>query len=141
MNIINNEALGWLVYKTRKLLNNKLQNLLKDCGISSEQLGILNLIHAKQGCNQKEVAEILLKDRAAVSRILNILEKNKLVRRKNSSNDRREFLLYITDKGNGIYEKAIKIVNQQVQEIDSIFSENERKQFKKLLNKLISDIE
>jgi DNA-binding MarR family transcriptional regulator len=141
MNIINNETLGWLVSKARKLLNNKLQNQLKDCGISYEQMSILNLIYMKEGRNQKELAEGSQKDRASITRILDILEKNKLVRRENSSNDRREFLLYTTDKGNGIYKKAIKIVNQQAQEIDSIFSEIEQEQFKKLLKKLISKIE
>ena len=52
-----------------------------------------------------------------------------------------EFLLYTTDKGNGIYKKAIKVVNQQVQEIDSIFSKIEQEQFKNLLKKLISKVE
>jgi MarR family transcriptional regulator for hemolysin len=141
MNIVNNETLGWLVYKARKLLDNKLQNLLKDCGISYEQMSILKLIYMKEGCNQKELAEGSQKDRASVTRILDILEKNNLVRRENSSNDRREFLLYITDKGNGICKKAIKVVNQQVKEIDSIFSENEQEQFKNLLKKLISKVE
>ena len=94
MNIINNESLGWLVYKARRLLKNNLQNQLKDCGISSEQLSILNLIYMKEGCNQKELAETSQKDRASVTRILDILEKNNLVRRENSSNDRRVPAIY-----------------------------------------------
>lgn len=140
MHILNNETIGALVYKARKLLKNKLQNQLKECGISSEQLSILKLIYAKEGCNQKELAEGSMKDRAVVTRILDILEKKDLVRRENSPNDGREFLLFITGKGKNVFDEAVKVVNQQTLEIDSIFSEMELRKFKDLLNKLITKL-
>lgn len=138
---ISNDTIGWLVYKARRLMKNKLQNQLKDSGVSSEQLKILDLIASKQGCNQKELAESSLKDRSAVTRILDILEKKNLVRREISSHDRREFLLYTTEKGNGVYIEAVKVVGQETEEIDSIFNEIELEQFKNLLKKLISKLE
>lgn len=140
MQNIFNETIEWLIYQARKLMKNKLQNELKVCGISTEQLSILNLIFTEIGHNQKQLAENSLKDGAAVTRILDVLEKKDLVRRENSPNDRREFLLYTTDKGNSVYNEAVKLVGSHTQEIDSIFSESEREQFKNLLNKLISNL-
>jgi DNA-binding MarR family transcriptional regulator len=140
MNNINNESIGWQVSKARKLLKNKLQNRLKDRAISSEQLKILNLIISKQGCNQKELAESSEKDRAAVTRILNILETNNLVRRESSKRDRREFLLYTTKKGLGVYSEAVKVLNHETNAVESLFSKTELKQFKILLKKLISKL-
>ena len=114
MNVINSESISWQISKAKKLLKNKLQNRLKDSGISSEQLKLLNLIVSKQGCNQKELGKSSEKDRAAVTRILNILEINNLVRRESSTRDKREFLLYATEKGLSVYSKAVKVLNHEL---------------------------
>jgi MarR family transcriptional regulator for hemolysin len=140
VNNINNDSISWQISKAKKLLKNKLQNRLKDSGISSEQLKTLNLIVTKQGCNQKELAESSEKDRSAITRILNILETNKLVRRESSPHDRREFLLYATEKGFRVYGKAVKVLNHETGAVESYFSKTELKQFNILLKKLISKL-
>jgi DNA-binding MarR family transcriptional regulator len=140
MDNINSGSIGWQISKARKLLQNKLQNRLKDSGLSSEQLKVLNLIVSKQGCNQKELGESSEKDRAAVTRILNILETNGMVRRVSSARDKREFLLYPTKEGSDVYDKAVKVLNHETEAVESLFSAAERKQFKILLKKLISKL-
>lgn len=140
MKYIFNETIGWLIYKARYLTKNRLQRKLKDYDISTEQWSILSMIYLKEGCNQKELAESLLKDRAALTRILDILEKKDLVKREHSPNDRREFLVYITENGRTVYNEALKVVAKNSQEINDIFSEDELEQLKKLLKKLISNL-
>lgn len=140
MNSIDNRTISWQISKAGKLLKNKLQNRLKDSGISDEQLKVLNLIVSKQGCNQKELGESSEKDRAAVTRILDILETNKLVKRESSNRDRREFLLYATEKGLSVYNKAVKVLDHELLAVESIFDKTELKQFKILLKKLISKL-
>lgn len=136
-----NQNFEWLIIQAREILKNKLQNQLKDSGVSIEQLNILNLIITKEGCNQKELAEGSQKDGASITRILDILEKKNLARRGNSPEDRREFLLFTTDKGKAVYNEAVKLVEFHAREIESIFSEVEQEQFKNLLNKLILEVE
>ncbi|MGA2141487.1 MAG: MarR family transcriptional regulator [Brevinematales bacterium] len=136
-----NENFEWLIIQARKILINKLQNRLKESGVSIEQLFILDLMITKEGCNQTELAEGSQKDGASITRMLDILEKKNLVRRGNSPEDRREFLLFTTDKGKAVYHEAVKLVEFHAREIESIFSEAERVQFKNLLNKLISEAE
>jgi MarR family transcriptional regulator for hemolysin len=140
MNIINNESVSWQISKAKKLLKNNLHNQLKNSGISSEQLKVLNLIISKQGCNQKELSESSDKDRSAITRILNILEINNLVKRETSPRDKREFLLYATEKGQDIYNEAVKVLNRELAVVESLLSKKELKQLKVLLNKLISKL-
>lgn len=135
------DNVGWLVYKARHVLKKRTQDKLKDYGISSEQWSVLNMVYTKGGCNQKTLAELLLKDGGTLTRILNILEDKELIKRERSLNDKREFLIHLTDKGFDLYNELLKVMLQNKQEINSIFSTNEQKQLIFLLNKLFSTLE
>jgi DNA-binding MarR family transcriptional regulator len=131
----------WSFFKLRYLIKGKLQKSLKIYDISLDQWIILSRIYQNEGNNQKKLAEVSHKDRAVITRILNILENKGLVERKNSYHDKREFLIYLTDKGNELYRETSVIMSGNTQEIKSIFSENELEQFKSLLDKLGSNLE
>jgi DNA-binding MarR family transcriptional regulator len=131
----------WASFKLRYLIKSKLQNKLNDYDITLDQWIILSLIYQKEGTNQKNLAEISNKDRAVITRILNKLESKGLIERKNSHHDKREFLIYLTDKGNGLYSETAALMHQNAQEIKSYFSDSEMGQFKSLLNKLSSNLE
>ena len=139
--LLDESSIIWLISKSRYLLKRKLQDELKEYDISLEQWAILSRVYRAEGCNQKKIAEMSLKDRAAVTRILNILENKELVERKNSTYDKREFLIYLTDKGHDLYNKTAVIMSQSLHEINSIFSESELEQLEISLNKLISNLE
>ena len=141
MKYTRDESTPLLVYKARHLLKKIIQNKLKDFDISSEQWSVLNTVYTKKGCNQITLAEILFKDGATITRILNILENKKLVRREKSPLDKREYLIYLTEYGYNLYYKALPVVLQAINETDSIFSDNELKEFHYLLNKLVSNLE
>lgn len=139
--ILDETSIVWLISKSRHLLKRKLHDELKDYDISLEQWAILSRVYRTEGCNQKKLAEMSLKDRAAVTRILNILENKELVERKNSTYDKREFLIYLTDEGYELYTKTSELMSQSLHEINSIFSESELEKLELSLNKLISNLE
>lgn len=139
--ILDETSIVWLISKSRHLLKRKLHDELKDYDISLEQWAILSRVYRTEGCNQKKLAEMSLKDRAAVTRILNILENKELVERKNSTYDKREFLIYLTDEGYELYTKTSELMSQSLDEINSIFSESELEKLELSLNKLISNLE
>lgn len=131
----------WAFFKLRYLIKVKLQGKLNDYDISLDQWIILSLIYQKEGSNQKNLAEISHKDRAVITRILNKLENKGLIERKSSYHDKREFSVYLTDKGKDLYIKTAGLMSQNAQEIKNYFSENELEQFKSLLNNLSSNLE
>ena len=139
--VFDDNDLLWISFKLRYLIKGKLQDKLEDYNISLDQWIILSLIYQKEGSNQKKLAEVSHKDRAVITRILNKLENDGLIERKNSCHDKREFLIYLTDKGNDLYKETAAIMSYNAQEIDDYFSENELKQFKSLLNNLRLNLE
>jgi len=73
----------------------------KDLGydLSPETVDTLMTIHHLDGLSQSQLADILGKDKAAVTRILNTLVKNNLVERVQDLDDRRIIRANITEEG------------------------------------------
>lgn len=139
--VFDENDLLWISFKLRYLIKRKVQKQLKNYNISLDQWIILSIIYQSEGSNQKKLAELSGRDRAAITRILNILEYKELIDRKNSYHDKREFLIYLTDKGNDLYEETSVIMSDNAQEIRNYFNKSELEQFKFLLDKLSSNLE
>ncbi len=73
--------------------------------ITPEQYLILSLLSENKGMYQRQISEITLKDRANVSRIINILEEKCYVRKEIDSNGRKINKIFVTDDGKEIVEK------------------------------------
>ena len=134
------DSLHSLVYKTNIILKGELQTALKDMDITSGQWVTLKRLSEKDGYNQKELSKISFKEQAAITRSLDLLEKKGLIERRKSQNDRREYLIYITESGRKLLEEAQPNVNLYRDIISSVLSEDETKTLKSLLNKLCNGL-
>lgn len=135
-----NTSLNVLVYKTNLALKSRLQSALKDFDITSEQWFTLRRLNEKDGYNQKELSIDLFKEQAAVTRTLDILEKKGLVERRKSPNDRREFLVLITDKGKELLIETLPNIKKYRDLLNSIIDEEETQMLKTILDKLYNGL-
>ena len=133
----NREQLSSLIYRINKMLKRDLQEQLKPYGITTDQWMVLRRIYLSSGeYNQKELAEASFRERAAITRMVDIMEKKNLIERRNSPNDRREYLLYITPKGKAAYEATEADVAESQEKINSILKNSELNTLIKLMSKL-----
>jgi len=134
------ESLIWFVHKANLFLKSNLQKELKDFNITTEQWGILNELYKQDRCNQKELANRCYKDQAALTRILDILEKRGLINREKSLNDRREFLIIITSEGKLLVDQIRPHVQETIKKTHAMLSDEERSIVKDLLKKLSANL-
>ncbi|MEJ5087182.1 MarR family winged helix-turn-helix transcriptional regulator [Brucella pseudogrignonensis] len=87
----------------------------------------LFLIDSHPGIRPSVVAELAMKDRSAMGRILDLFEKQGLIERRTSQEDSRAHELYTTDKGAALAKKVRAIVTQQSEDFFKIIPENEQK--------------
>lgn len=80
--------------------------------LTVDQWVVLDHIMPNPGINQNELGIIICKDAPTVTRILDILVKKKLIIRKMSENDRRKFILELTNLGKELHAKAFDIIAQ-----------------------------
>ncbi len=103
------ETIGFNLFIVNVGLKSGLARALRPFDITPEQFAILSLLQEKDGVQQREIADLLLKDRPNITRILERIQKKKLIRRETDSNDRRAVRVYLTDSGKKIFPDIEKI--------------------------------
>lgn len=110
--------LGRLMGCASRIMLRELDHCLleADVGISSEQCILLKHIGLNEGIHQNELADRILRDKAAITRHLDLLEHKKLVVREHNPTDRRQNLLHITVAGRRLLqsvEPLIEMINRR----------------------------
>ncbi len=106
----------------RALLNNFRRN---NVALTKEQWTILGVLWQDDGCSQQTLADRTHKDKPGITRLIDNLEKEKLVERRPDTKDRRLNLIFLTPKGKTIEKEVIEIVNQTLEDaIKGIDPEN-----------------
>lgn len=95
-----------------------LSKLMKDQNlpITPEQFSMLSHLWQKDGLHQTELALCTNRNRANVTRILDILERESIVERRDDANDRRVFRIYLTDKGKSLREATARCAEQSIKD-------------------------
>lgn len=129
----------YINYINRKILRFLSLNLEK-YNITTEQWSILLHLLEKDGMNQKQLAKEVDKDQATLVRILDILERKKLVVRKKSTEDRRSFLIYTTPEGKKMQKEVYPFVEGLFGNIINGISTDQLNSFIDTLNKIEKNI-
>lgn len=79
----------------------------KNLPITPDQFRVLTHLWQHDGCSQQDLATGTLRDRANVTRIIDILEREGIVERTDHENDRRIFKIQLTKKGKAIEGDAM----------------------------------
>lgn len=128
----------FLIERTERQMKRYANSVLKKEGveISSENWVILKRISEKEVINQRELADLTFRDPASVTRSLDLLEKNGLIRRLDVENDRRAYNLILTDAGWALVNKVIPLAKEiRAQGLKGIPPES-LQIFKETLNKI-----
>ena len=96
----------------------RLQKNFKQAGleVTIEQWSVLYHLWKEDGLSQQELCDRTFRDKPSITRLLDNLEKQKLVKRKASKNDRRKNLIELTDAARQLQEKTMEVANQTLNE-------------------------
>ena len=78
-----------------------------NCKITPEQFTVLNVLMDNDGLYQRQISTITLKDRANITRIINILLDKGYVRKVVDTTSRKIHKIYITENGKMIVESVM----------------------------------
>ncbi len=109
-----------LTEKCSRILAKQLEEKL-NLEITLDELTALSVITLHNGeIHQRDLAKILLKDRANTGRMLNNLEKNGFIERfEKTKNKRQSFMINLTKKGAETLERLTNIVKPMFDEVHS----------------------
>jgi DNA-binding MarR family transcriptional regulator/ribosomal protein S18 acetylase RimI-like enzyme len=95
---------------------------------------VITEIKCRNGCTATEVRENLGIDRGYMSRIIQRFEDENIIIKKQSTEDKRQFSLYLTDNGEEIYKDLVDNANIEVAKMIRNLSKNN-------LSKLVTSME
>jgi DNA-binding MarR family transcriptional regulator len=84
--------------------------------ITIEQWSVLYHLWKQDGLSQQELCTRTFRDKPSITRLLDNLEKQKLVKRMPSKDDRRINLVCLTESAKLLQDKTIELANQTMDE-------------------------
>lgn len=134
------EDIGMLTNKTSKKLVHHLNKQLKKFHLTTEQWLVLMNLSKQNKISQKLLAEISDKDQSTLTRILDIMERKNFIERHSSKEDRRSFVIHITQDGINICKKVTPFLEEIFGDILCDISYEELKIYRKVLLQINKNI-
>jgi len=121
----------------RKFAQKQLSDVVS--GITVDQVLVLTVIESSPDIAQHEIASLLFKDYASITRMIELLVKNEYLTRSINETDRRKFTLKISAKGETTLKQLKPIILKNRTDALEGISESEVNQLFTTLNKIINN--
>jgi DNA-binding MarR family transcriptional regulator len=131
-------SLSYCLMKSGQMVRSKMDEILHEYNLITPQLGILIIINNSKSINQLQLGEQLGIDKATMVKLIDSLEKNKLVERTVDLNDRRAKLIKITNIGTKFTKKMILERISIEEEFLKSFSKKDNEMIRKLLPQILT---
>ena len=112
------ELYSFITGKASTAIARRLQKKINGRGINLtiEQWSVLYHLWKKEGLSQQELCNATFRDKPSITRLVDNLEKLKLVKRVPSKEDRRINMIYLTDAAKKLQEQSMELANQTLNE-------------------------
>jgi DNA-binding MarR family transcriptional regulator len=127
-----------LIFFISKVYQKLILNLQKaffdaELKVTPIQVMLLFFLQKKDGSSLTQISQGLMLENPTVTGLIDRLEKLGYVKRLDHPKDRRVYLVHLTEKGNGVANKAYPIVKKANEQIKKGYSKKEIEGFRKVL--------
>lgn len=137
------KGLGYLVRRARNLMTSGLESLFDSTdtkGITFAQWAVLVCIRDKIATTPAELCQTTYYDSGALTRLLDQLERRRLIKRSRSTKDRRVIRLRLTPEGRNTIKNMMGSVINFYNVLLENFTEKEADTLVNLLTRLITNL-
>ncbi len=129
------DRLIFLISKVCQKLIVNLQKAFSENGIEVTpiQVMLLFFLQKNDGSSLTQISQGLMLENPTVTGLIDRLEKLGYVKRSDHPNDRRVYLVHLTEKGKKVANRALPIVKKLNKEIKKGYSKEEIENFKMVL--------
>lgn len=102
------DSLGYVLRRAQIAVFQDFTRVMRKLNLRPAQYAVLAIIAANPGLKQTQVSEALGINRANFVPLLDELERRRLAKRERAVADRRSHALYLTPKGQAVFEQAYR---------------------------------
>ncbi|MEO5944919.1 MAG: MarR family transcriptional regulator [Ferruginibacter sp.] len=112
------ELYSFITGKASTAIARRLQKNFKQAGvdITIEQWSVLYHLWKENGMSQQQLCDATFRDKPSITRLVDNLEKLKLVKRVASKEDRRSNLIFLTVEAQQLQDQSMELANQTLNE-------------------------
>ena len=112
------ELYSFVTGKASIAIARRLQRKFNQAGlnITIEQWSVLSQLWKQDGQSQQDLCRTTFRDKPSITRLVDNLEKLKLVKRVASKNDRRSNLIFLTREARALEQKTMEVANKTLNE-------------------------
>ncbi len=130
------QSTGFLVVRTARSMKRALDSRLGPIGMTAAQHVIISTLAHEDGLSLSQVGKRAYLDKPAITGLADRLEKDGLVERRRSTNDRRVVQLHLTAKGRNLLQEMDRIATEVDRELVGILSGVELRRLRELVTRL-----
>ncbi|GAB7053262.1 MULTISPECIES: MarR family winged helix-turn-helix transcriptional regulator [unclassified Paenibacillus] len=134
------EYISIFIHQTDLTLTSYIKKQLAPYNLAPEQNLVMMLLWEKDGLTQNEIAELLVKDKTNVARMLFNLEQKGFIRRACPKNDRRSLIVYLTEEGKQLGNHIIPLTEKFNELVKNEITNEELKELKRILTKISHNV-
>ncbi|MFK7943478.1 MAG: MarR family winged helix-turn-helix transcriptional regulator [Paracoccaceae bacterium] len=137
MAVLNAETnAGFLIHDVSRMMRGWFDERAQDLGVTRAQWRVLVHLAAREGVNQRELAEILELDTVTLGRHIDRLERDKWLERRPDPKDRRAWLLHLLPAARPILDQMETLAERTMALALDGLSTEERAQFIDVLTRI-----
>jgi DNA-binding MarR family transcriptional regulator len=112
------ELYSFITGKASTAIGRRLQKNFKQAGIdiTIEQWSVLYHLWKEDGQSQQQLCDATFRDKPSITRLLDNLEKLKLVKRVGCKDDRRTKKIFVTPQARTLEQSSMEVANQTLNE-------------------------
>ena len=130
------ESIGYLLSLVSRQQERRLDDGLKQIGLTRATWCIILGIHDENLSQPSELADFVGIDRTAASRALRQLEADGMILRSSGTGDRRTRTVELTEAGEAVYHRAVPLARENAAILSGRLSEDEVDRLREMLRKL-----
>lgn len=127
---------------TIKKIRNALQKQFNEAnfGLTVDQWVVIDHLYRNPGISQNTLAEMTTKDAPTVTRIIDLLSQKGLTERRMDEDDRRKFLVYLTEAGEAKYSEVLPVVSAMRRKGWGDLSDDDYQHFVRIMDSLYLNV-
>lgn len=121
--------------KAFRTIDAKVSETFKQDDLTPTQFSVLDVLYSKGPMKIGELMESILATSGNMTVVIRNMEKKGWVTRHTCPDDKRAYLVTLTDAGRQVIERALPLHIEKIQDIFSVLTEEEQKELIRLLKK------
>jgi DNA-binding MarR family transcriptional regulator len=134
------ELLPYLMNRLTSRINQLWLKELRPYGLTIPRWQVLSILTALDGSRMGELAEMAGTEQAVISRVVNQMQRDGLVKRKPARDDSRVVEVWISAKGRGLFQQLLPSAQAHIQKITQTFDPGESAALAEGLSQMLDDI-